>query len=354
MARRSYNSRVKVSEVGEFGLIRLLTAEFGIDYPPAAGAWPRPGLLVDVGDDAVVTERQSAAMVWTTDTMVAGVHFLPDRTPWEATGWKALAVNVSDIAAMGARPHLALVTLCLPADFEVDDAVDLYRGLHACAFEYDVVLGGGDIVRAPVFSVTVALSGLAFTTDLGVPAALTRGAARPGDLVAVSGSPGESAAGLTLLQRENGASTGGDALPGAVSRKLIDSHERPRARVSLGRAALEAGVRCGMDVSDGLLQDLGHISRASGVTIRVDAGAVPLSPELATAFPQEALRLALTGGEDYELVLIGSRVALDRVIAASETPVAIIGEVQAGEAAVRVEGAGVAFDSGPGGWDHFR
>src|SRR5688572_24095618 len=106
-----------VSEIGEFELIRLLTRELDLDYPPPKGATRRSGLLVDIGDDAVVTDRRDGALIWTTDTMVAGVHFLPGQTSWESVGWKALAVNLSDVAAMGGRPHLALVTLALPGDF---------------------------------------------------------------------------------------------------------------------------------------------------------------------------------------------------------------------------------------------
>ncbi len=102
-----------VSEVGEFGLIKLLSAELGIEYPPAKHA-SHPGLNVGLGDDAVVGQRHDGALLWTTDTLVAGVHFLPERTDWRNTGWKALAVNLSDIAAMGGRPDLALVTLMLP------------------------------------------------------------------------------------------------------------------------------------------------------------------------------------------------------------------------------------------------
>ena len=113
---------MRVSEIGEFELIRLLTAELGIAYPPAPGVAGQPGLLVGLGDDAVVTPSRSGALVWTTDTMVADVHFMPGRTAWQDVGWKALAVNVSDIAAMGAEPYLALVTLALPGDFAVEDA----------------------------------------------------------------------------------------------------------------------------------------------------------------------------------------------------------------------------------------
>src|SRR3954468_9165607 len=137
---------MRVSDVGEFELIRLLTAEGAITYPPSRQD-VQDGLLVGLGDDAVVTARHDGAIVWTTDTMVENVHFLPGRTAWEDVGWKALASNLSDIAAMGGTPHLALVTLALPPTFEVEAAQALYRGLGEAAAAYGVILGGGDIVR---------------------------------------------------------------------------------------------------------------------------------------------------------------------------------------------------------------
>jgi thiamine-monophosphate kinase len=338
---------MRVSEIGEFGLIRLLCREFGIEYPPPAGQTPRSGLLVDIGDDALAMAPHSGATVWTTDTLVAGMHFLPGRTSWRNTGWKAIAVNVSDIAAMGAMPAFALVTLCLPSDFCVEDAIELYRGMKECCDSYAVRLGGGDIVRSPVFAVTVALSGLAAPDADGKTALLSRRAARPGDVVAVSGALGDSAGGLELLQSGAG--------PDDESRsRLIEAHERPRPRVDVGRRAAELDIRCGMDVSDGLVQDLGHIVNASKVCIRIDAGRVPLSQELRRTYGEKAIDLALTGGEDYQLLLCGRRALFERLVVEG-LDLTIIGEVIEGQPRLEVigpDGREMAF--GAGGWDHFR
>jgi thiamine-monophosphate kinase len=337
---------MKVSEVGEFGLIELLSRELGIPYPPSAAATPRPGFVVDLGDDAAVTGPSAAATTWTTDTLVEGVHFLASGTSWRSTGWKAIAVNVSDIAAMGGVPGAALVTLCLPPEFCVEHAVDLYRGMKECCDAYGVVVAGGDIVRAPVFSVTVALSGSIEASADGSFPVLRRSACRAGDAVAVSGVLGDSAAGVRLLQ---------DAAPPRTDAalRLIEAQEHPRPRVDLGRRAAEAGVRCGMDVSDGLLQDAGHIARASGVSIRIDSASVPLSPELRSVFPDQALELALTGGEDYELLLCAPRPVLENLIVAG-ADLTIVGEAVEGEAGVVVvaeDGSERAYASA--GWDHF-
>jgi thiamine-monophosphate kinase len=338
---------VQVSEIGEFGLIRLLAQEFGIEYPPSRGA-SQPGLLVGLGDDAVVTPRRDGSLIWTTDTMVAGVHFLPERSAWRDTGWKALAVNLSDVAAMGGTPHLALVTLTLPDDFCVEDAVELYKGLHDAASAYGVTLGGGDIVRSPVFSVTVALSGWALTPRLGEARVLTRGAARPGDVVAVSGNLGDSAGGVRLLVE-------GSEFATEAQRRLREAQQRPQPRVVLGQAAVRAGLRCGIDVSDGLVQDLGHVATASRVGIHVDAVRVPTSEALREVFPAEALGLSLSGGEDYELIVIGPRPAMDALIDATETPLTVIGDVyESDEPHVAVvDERGQEIPLGRGGWDHF-
>lgn len=338
-----------VSEIGEFGLIRLLTREFGIDYPPSPSVRARPGLLVDLGDDALVSLEPGGGLIWTTDTLVAGVHFLPERCSWSDVGWKALAVNVSDVAAMGGTPHLALVTLCLPADFRVEDALELYRGLHEAAGCFETVLGGGDIVRGPVFVITVALSGRAALSAAGEARVMTRSAARPGDAVAVTGSLGDSAGGLQLLL--DGARGEGDG----KAKKLLGAYHRPRPRVALAGEAVRAGVRCAIDISDGLVQDLGHIATASRVAIRVELNRVPISKELHALFPGRAAGMALRGGEDYELALIAPPAVLEGLITGADTPVTLIGEVLAAEEprVVVVDESGREVPLTSGGWDHF-
>lgn len=342
-----HNRPVLVSEIGEFGLISLLSREFGIVYPPKRGA-TQGDLRVGLGDDAVVAARRDGSVILTTDTLVAGVHFLPERCSWADVGWKALAVNLSDVAAMGGTPHLALITLCLPPDFTVEDAVALYRGLHECATAYEVTLGGGDIVRSPVFSITVALSAWAVLPRLGEARLLTRDAARPGDVVAVSGTLGDSAAGVRLLQQ-------GSKFSSKAEQRLRDAQMRPQPRVRLGRQAVEAGLRCGIDVSDGLVQDLGHVATASGVGIRVEAARVPTSDTLRQVFPAEALGLAISGGEDYELLVIGPRPAVEALMSDSKTPLTLIGEVyETDEPHVAViDEAGREIPLQRGGWDHF-
>ena len=338
---------MRISELGEFGLIELLTKEFGIPFPPRAGGIPRPGLLVDLGDDAVVSQSRDRAIIWTTDTLVDGVHFLAGRTSWRDIGWKALAVNLSDIAAMGGSPNLFLVTLALPADFGVEDAVELYHGLHDAALAYDVTLGGGDIVSSPVFSLTVAACGWAESSNLGQPKVMRRAAALVGDIVAVSGNLGDSAGGLNLLQEGGTFSTEAEV-------SLRRAHEHPRPRVALGMNAVRNGVLCGIDISDGLVQDLGHIAAASGAGIRLNAARLPLSGALREVFPSQALGLALSGGEDYELILIGAKVAIESLVS-EEAKITEIGQIvhQDGPGVVVVDDSGREIPIATGGWNHF-
>ncbi len=342
MLRRSalrlspYNSSgMTLASLGEFALIRRLS-----DLLPT----PPHDVVVGIGDDAAVLRFGSEHIVMTTDTMVDGVHFLGGQVPWPETGWKALAVNVSDVVAMGATPLFALVTLALPSERTVEEIDALYAGLRSCADAYDVAIVGGDVVRAGQIAVTVALLGRC-EQEGGEPLILRRSGARPGDVIAVSGTLGDSAAGL--LRLKGGADT---------SDPLVRAHMRPSPPVAAGRTAAEAGIHCGIDVSDGLLQDIGHVCEMSGVGAVVHAADVPISDELRAAYPDDALRLACTGGEDYELVLTGSRSLVDEVARVATEPIAIIGKiVESPEHRVRLldaDGSEITFART--GWDAFR
>ena len=333
---RSYNGYVEVSEIGEFGLIERLVSSLGRGAPP--------DLVVGIGDDAAVWRTGDGYTIGTTDTLVEGVHFLPGAVSWSDVGWKALAVNVSDIGAMGGEPQFALVTLALPPETAVEDVEALYAGLGECALAYGVTVAGGDVVSAPQVSITVALLGRAQVAG-GQPLLLLRAGARPGDVIAVSGALGASAAGLRRLQEGAPATD-----------PLVRAHARPSPPLMLGQAAVREGLRCGIDVSDGLLQDIGHICEMSRLGVAIQADVVPVAAQLRAAYPDDALRLACTGGEDYELMLVGGREQIERVRASSDVPVTIIGEmVEGGERRARLLDAdGNEIDFGSLGWDHLR
>ncbi|TAK60882.1 MAG: thiamine-phosphate kinase [Dehalococcoidia bacterium] len=325
-----------VSELGEFGLIERLRAAL-----PA----PSGRVAIGVGDDAAVWAADEGFALATTDTVVAGVHFLPDAVAWRDVGWKSLAVNVSDIAAMGGTPSVALVTLCLPPATSVDAVDELYAGIADCARAHEIDVAGGDIVSAPVLTITVALYGTAGRRDDGTPRVLRRDAASVGDPIAVTGPLGGSAGGLRALREQ----ASGDAATALVARQM-----RPRPRIDAGRAALDAGVRCAIDISDGLVQDLGHVCEASGVGATVELARLPLDAALVELYPIDARMLAATGGEDYELILVAPEDVLAATGAALGAQLAIIGRITEDRGVRLLDEDGHEIDVAAGGWDHLK
>lgn len=298
----------------------------------------RSDVLLGVGDDAALLAPPAGrALVAATDTLVEGRHFL-EGAPGRSVGHQALAVNLSDLAAMGADPAWALLSLSLP-EVREDWLEDFALGFHALADAQGVELVGGDTVRGPLV-VTVEVLGFV------EPAlALRRSGARPGDVLYVSGSPGEAAAGLEMLRR--GASMDCDD-------PLVLRYLYAQPRLELGRA-LRGRASAAMDVSDGLLGDLGKLCAASGVGARLDLAALPVSDRLLAAHGREAgERLVLLGGDDYELLFSLPAADADRGEAelGRDCPITRIGEIEAGRG-VRCERDGLVVEVTGGGYDHF-
>ena len=314
---------MSVRRVGELGLIRRIRE--------AGGGVDAPGVRVGIGDDtAVLTLSPGAALLATTDLVVEDVHFRRATASPRDIGWKAMAVNLSDIAAMGGSPRYALVALALPSAASVEDVDELYAGMREAAAPHGVVIVGGDTsAAADGWCIDVTLLG----EHGGAPK--LRSAARPGDVVAVTGTLGRSAAGLALLEGGEATRAG---LPADVVAELTRAHLRPCARVTEGRWLGErADVHAMMDMSDGLASDLAHICRESGVHARVHLERLPLSPAVraaARALDRDPVDWAAAGGEDYELLLTcpaGAADALARALAAATgTPLTVVGAIEAG------------------------
>ncbi|MSQ14631.1 MAG: thiamine-phosphate kinase [Dehalococcoidia bacterium] len=345
---------MKVSEIGEFGLIdilrKLVQESRAVDKGVSPGASEkRSGLLIGIGDDAAVWLGDGGLTLATTDTMVEDVHFKVGLGSWRDLGWKAMAVNISDIAAMGGEPSYALVTLGLPIHTEVEDIVELYGGIMEAASVYNVAIAGGDIVRSPCFMITVALTGHLFGSRPWDDALLLRSAASPGDLVAVTGYLGSSAGGLRCAR--------GEGVGVKEDREYLSMvHLRPAPRVDAGIAARKAGVRCAMDVSDGTVADLSKLCSASAVSAILYCGSLPVHPSLKLVFPQDWTSLALYGGEDYELLLVSSEESISKAMEQAGVPVSIIGRIEAGAPGdvivIGEDGAEVPWAGG--GWDHLK
>ena len=296
-----------------------------------------------VGDDAALVQpRAGMQLAVSTDMLVAGTHFFAD-TDAEGLGWKTLAVNVSDLAAMGADPRWAVLAVSLPAADEPWIAA-FARGFFACADAFGVDLIGGDTTRGPL-NLCVTIFG-----EVPVDAAITRDGARPGHELWITGTPGHAALGLAHLRGET-------ALHGSHAARCLDALHRPQPRVAFG-LALRGVASAMLDVSDGLLGDLAHILERSRCGARIDVPALPLADLLATgADAALARRCLLSGGDDYELLFTapaaqhGAVTALGRRLA---LPVTRIGTItaQAGQLTLR-EADGGEHASPLRGFDHF-
>ena len=331
-------STMLVKDLGEFQLIDILASALGAERDPTASG----RLMLSLGDDAAAWRGSDDATVLTTDTMVEGVHFSLDWTDWESLGWKAMATNQSDIAAMGCTPMYAVVSLGLRGDLPVEGLVEMYRGMAAACSANGGEVVGGDVVRSPTFFVTVATTG----GSEGDEPLLTRDAAKKGDIIAVTGALGSSAGGLRVLRE-------GLALAGENATHLRSTHNRPAPRVREGRALRTLGVSAAIDISDGLVSDLDKVCIASGVSIELLADSVPVDDRLKRAFPDEWLTLALSGGEDYELAFAATAEIVEKAQKALGTQVTPIGRVREGEGVRVLDAGGAEIPVDRGGWDHF-
>lgn len=301
-----------VRDIGEFGLIERLRAALPPEVSNASS------LSLGIGDDAAVWSPPGAdTLVISTDSLVENVHFRldPGWSTWADVGHKALAVNLSDLAAMGAGAGLAVVTLALTGTELVTDLEEGYRALGALAARSGCLVAGGDIVASPVVAIHV--------TVVGQPTGdhvLQRAGAQPGDLIAVSGTLGASAAGLRLLQTDDEdprriATTAG---------QLIAAHRRPQPRLDLGRILVAQGATSAMDLSDGLLGDLPKILAASDVTADIEIDRLPVASAVRALFPGAWQELAMRGGEDFELLFTFPEAAWPALAAAATSAAATV------------------------------
>ncbi|MDO8490550.1 MAG: thiamine-phosphate kinase [Dehalococcoidia bacterium] len=329
---------MKVSEIGEFGLIDLLAKKVG-----EAGLGSSDKLVIGIGDDAAVWRTDASLQLCTTDTLVQDVDFVLGTITWQEMGWKLLAANLSDIAAMGGAPQYAEVTLGLPGDTEVENVLSLYQGIIALGAEFPLCVVGGDITRAPLVILSVTLLGVATDDKL-----LTRSSAQLGDLIAVTGHLGSSAAGLEML-------TSGLKLDKETTSLLREAHFRPQPRIKEGQSLVAHGVKAAIDISDGLVGDLTHICEASHVGARVHTEKLPVHPLVRDAFKQDYLNMALSGGEDFELLFTAPRTVIDGLGNLSGTPVTVIGEVVADNPGrvTLLDDEGNTLEWTKKGWDHF-
>lgn len=330
-----------LGDLGERGLIERIRQRVG---PPG------PGVGLGIGDDAAWVSWPSGHLLLTTDSLLEDVHFRRATASLVDVGAKALAVNLSDIAAMGGTPRVALVALAAPRTLPVAAVDDLYTGLLEVARQHQVQVVGGDTCGSPggiVLTITVA-------GDVdGAP--LCRGGARPGDAILVTGTLGAAAAGLAALERG----------PGGVRAESLAAvyraHRRPIPRIAEGRAVHGAGVATAMmDLSDGLATDLGQLARESGVGAVIHLAALPIAEatrEVARGLGCDPTAWAVGGGEDYELLITvpaarAAELAM-QVAAVTGTPLTRIGEIRPAADGIRFLDEAGRPARVPLGFDHF-
>ncbi len=301
-----------MSHTGEFELIGRISAKVKPSIPCG---------VTGIGDDcAVIPQKEGRDTLVTTDLLVEDRHFLLDDISPFDLGWKSAAVNISDIAAMGGRPESAFLSIALPGGTAPEWVEAFIEGFMELAGRYGVALLGGDTSASPdKLFINITLLG-----SCAHGSALLRSGAVPGDLVCVTGTLGDSGAGLKLILDHSAAE----------NPWLIRRHYRPEPRVQEGIAlAGVPGVHSMMDISDGIASDLRHILKASGVGAEVDLRQLPLSPELreiCAAKGWDAVELAICGGEDYELLLTVAPEAFEAASAASGCPLTAIGRIVEG------------------------
>lgn len=328
---------MKLSELGEFGLIERIRRS----TPKGRG------VLLGIGDDAAWVRLNTRSLLLTSDLLIQDIHFDFRWTSPYSLGYKSLAVNLSDIAAMGGKPAYLLLSLGIPADFTSQAVEAFYRGMRLLAAQSDVALVGGDISAATAFFVSVCLIG--YAPDKPV----SRGGGRVGDDLYVTGTVGDSALALKLLKE-----------PAKKIRRraiayLLRRHHYPTARLNVGAALAREKLATAMiDVSDGLVQDLSHICRASRIGAELWEDALPLSPSYRALAGRDGTRHALTGGEDYELLFCArpaDRPRLARLQGRVGVPITRIGRCVSPGKGIRIlDSAGQRLSIDIQGHDHFK
>jgi len=312
-----------------------------------------PGVLAGVGDDAALVETGSGDGVLTTDLLVEGVHFDRGTTGPRDLGYKAIVVNVSDLAAMAASPRYALVSIALPPGVGPSWVMELYGGMRTACEEYALSLVGGDLSRGGEVVISVSAMG-----EVARGRAVLRSGATPGQRIVVTGTLGASAGGLLLSRAPSPAAA--EAVGSDWGRDLLAAHVRPVARVGEAQTLAQVGATAMMDVSDGLALDLTRLCAESAVGARIELDRVPVAPglgELARVVRCDPLELALSGGEDYELLAVLDPLVVEKARAKLHerfgVPLTDIGDITDGSKLVAVDASGAERPLEPKGWDHF-
>lgn len=333
---------MKIAELGEFGLIELIADIVSKSRDTKSTSWQK--LIIGIGDDATVWKDDEHIHLATTDSLIQDIHFDLIITSWEDIGWKAMAANLSDVAAMGGSAKYALVSLALPGELETNCIINLYHGMINIASQFDVAVVGGNITSADKVNINITIFG-----SLKGKTMLTRSAAMPGEQIAITGYTGISAAGLQMLRHQL-------IFNPEAAEFLKLAYRRPTPKIKEGQALLYHGVRAAIDISDGLIGDLTHICQASKVGARIMENQLPIHPTIKANFTSDWQQLVLNGGEDYELLFTAKSQVMAKLQNSFVSPITVIGEVteeMAGQVTL-LDTAGKSIHWHETGWEHFK
>lgn len=333
---------MKFNEIGEFGFIESIKKECITTLKD---------IIKGIGDDCAVFGPYSGrVLLFTTDMLVEDIHFLKAKiTPYQL-GWKTIAVNLSDIAAMGGRPLFLLISLAIPAEMNIELIQDFYKGMKDICEHYEVNILGGDTVASPdKLVISVSLIGDAKENEV-----LYRSGARPGDSIYVTGNIGDSSAGLKILKNEISP-------PKSIASHFIKLHNEPKPLIKTGRIIAASRLASAMiDLSDGLLSDLGHICKESGVGAMLFKKKIPISSELkllASRVKFNPIDLAFSGGEDYLLLLTVPKAKIKdfEILYKNKgsSPLYLIGEIREEKGVRMVNDDGSIEEISIRGFNHF-
>ncbi|HJN58802.1 MAG TPA: thiamine-phosphate kinase [Dehalococcoidia bacterium] len=300
-------------------------------------------LLIGIGDDAAVFRSHEFA-TQSTDALVENIHFDLSYTSFYNLGWKSIAVNQSDLAAMGSSSKYFLVTIGVPKSIERKNLKELYIGFKdILAFGGGQIIGG-DLVRSNELFVSIAATGFCQVKN-NKPLIMKRNCAKPGDVIAVTGFLGDSSGGLTLLKKRV-----------KNFEYVKNAHFKPKPKIKESQIFSKMGIKSCIDISDGLFTDATRISEASKVSIIIDTDKIPVSQELKEAFPTNWKNQALNGGEDYQLLITGKNELITKIKNENDLNLTIIGNVEnkSSELLTLLENKKPSSKFLSKGWDHFK
>ena len=295
--------------------------------------------LIEIIDDTAIISNSVAMQILTSDMLIEDIHFSKQTASFEDIGWKAIARNLSDVAAMGAIPSYFLISLGITKKMNINQVIQIYKGMRILAKKYKVNLVGGDSSISSKLFISITMNGILKALPL------LRTKARINDLICITGNLGGSAAGLLTLKKDY-----------SVKNSLTKIHLRPNPRIIEANKLAKIGVHSAIDISDGLLIDLQKLVIASNVSAEIDLNSIPINNLVKKLFPKISLDLALTGGEDYELIFTCPPNLINTVDKILASKFSIIGKIrQKNKTPIRILQNGVdAKNIKIQGWDPFK